>query len=83
MNLIFIQPDDAVDGHRLQVANQGLNARQAARPSRDQQDIAAVMRDRLTYRMKRGGKRELTRQHGVPHLPKADVQRYAEQIKVF
>ena len=83
MNLVFIQPDDAVDGHRLQVANQGLNAGQTAWPSRDQQNIAAVVRDRLTYRMQRGGKRELTRQHRVLHLAETDVQRDAEQIKVF
>ena len=43
MNLVFIQPDDAINRHRLQVANKRLNARQAARTPRDQQNIAAVM----------------------------------------
>ena len=65
------------------MANQGLHARQTARPSRDEQNIATVVRDRLTDRMKRGGERELTRQHRVLHLPEMDVQRYAEQINVF
>ena len=81
MNLIFIQPDDAVDRHRLQMPNQRLNARQAARAPGDEQNIAAVMGNRFTHRVERRGQRKLTGQHCILHFAEVHVQRHGEQVE--
>ena len=81
MHLVFIQPDDTVDRHRLQMTNQRLNARQAAGASGDQQNIAAVMGYRLAHRVKRRGQRKLPGQHRILHFAEIHVQRHREQVK--
>ncbi|MNS44988.1 hypothetical protein D3C72_774460 [compost metagenome] len=81
MYAVFIQPDDAVDRHRLQVANQRLHPRQTARAPGDQQNIAGIMGNRFAHGMQRSGQRKLARQHRVLHFLEVHMQRNRKQIE--
>ncbi len=78
---VLIQPDHTVNRNRLQMADQRLHARQAARTSGDQQYVTAVVGDGFTHRMDRRGQGELSAQHRRLQIAKVNLQRHGEEIE--